>query len=510
MGGFAGTVDLWRSEFWKFDTKQLFPVRKFQEKQGKMLRFFVIFTVFALAQGLTPSSFLTPVDKGRIKGLFVSNLNDQSSVSYAILGLKLLGETIPNVAELCKVLQANIDKPEATGDAIFAATSAAKALGSCTLKPNAAVTKVLKLESSVQELYQGTLSQLNLGQKICQSCVAKSLTDALKKDDGIASLGMAFNLAANLDKKEGAAIFERIEDAIVQADEINGKNLQFEGGLSVSSSVISGAYALAKTVGKAPIISKLQSVKFANYFLSRKNVQQVKGAWSLLTALQTMSSNDFHIPVAITLASQPSVSDASPKVKVQITDVMGGDLGAMDVQVDSAMRQTDGAVVMSKSKMKAAGDASFYEIDLMAVSATDMKIQLNLNGQQQIITVLPGEFKVIRHNGVQILHIQRYEGNVYSVHAVQENLMVSFDGKHAQIFGTPLLRGRSCGLCGNLDAEITADLKTPERCIMSRPRFAAYSYMIQKSCEGIPSQDLAVYQQEKTKCVKQEIIPTTL
>ena len=31
------------------------------------------------------------------------------------------------------------------------------------------------------------------------------------------------------------------------------------------------------------------------------------------------------------------------------------------------MRQSDGAVVMSKSKMKAAGDASFYEIDLMAV-----------------------------------------------------------------------------------------------------------------------------------------------
>ena len=56
---------------------------------------------------------------------------------------------------------------------------------------------------------------------------------------------------------------------MVQADEINGKNLQFEGGLTVSSSVVSGAYALAKTVGKAPPISKMQSVKFANYFLSR-------------------------------------------------------------------------------------------------------------------------------------------------------------------------------------------------------------------------------------------------
>ena len=67
----------------------------------------------------------------------------------------------------------------------------------------------------------------------------------------------------------------------------------------------------------------------------RKNVQQVKGAWSLLSALNTLSSNDFHVPVAITLASQPSVSEASPNVKVQITDVMGGDLGPMTVQIDS-------------------------------------------------------------------------------------------------------------------------------------------------------------------------------
>ena len=81
-------------------------------------------------------------------------------------------------------------------------------------------------------------------------------------------------------------------------------------------------------------------------------MQQVKGAWSLLSALHTLSSNDFHIPVAMTLASQPSVSDSSPKVTVQVTDVMGGDLGPMTVQIDSAMRQDDGAVVMSKSKMK--------------------------------------------------------------------------------------------------------------------------------------------------------------
>merc|ERR1719315_185988 len=154
--------------------------------------------------------------------------------------------------------------------------------------------------------------------------------------------------------------------------------------------------------------------------------------------------------------------------------------------------------------------AGVAEVLMTPISATNMKIQLNLNGQQQIIEVLPGDVKVIRHNGLEILHVKRFEDNHYAVHAVQEHVMVIFCGKHAQIFGNPLLRGRSCGLCGDFNAEITADLKTPERCIMSRPRFAAYSYMIQDSCQGIPSQDLAKYQQEKTKCVKQEIIPTTL
>jgi len=154
--------------------------------------------------------------------------------------------------------------------------------------------------------------------------------------------------------------------------------------------------------------------------------------------------------------------------------------------------------------------AGVAEVLMTPISATNMKIQLNLNGQQQIVEVLPGEVKVIRHNGLQILHIKRFEDNVYAVHAVQEQVMVMFCGKHVQIFGNPLLRARSCGLCGDLNAETTADLKTPERCIMSHPRFAAYSYMIQDSCQGIPSQDLAKYQQEKTQCVKQEIIPTPL
>jgi len=155
--------------------------------------------------------------------------------------------------------------------------------------------------------------------------------------------------------------------------------------------------------------------------------------------------------------------------------------------------------------------AGIAEVLLTPISATEMKIQLNLNGQQEIVTVQPGELKVIKNAGLEILQIKLYQDNVYQIHAVQEGLVMFFDGKNAQIFGNALLKSRSCGLCGDLNAETTADLKTPERCIMSSPKLAAYSYMIQEStCQGIPSQDLAIYKQEKDTCIKQEVIPTIL
>ncbi len=46
------------------------------------------------------------------------------------------------------------------------------------------------------------------------------------------------------------ALVERVEDALVQADEVDGRMLQFEGGLSVTSVVLTGAAALTKKAAK--------------------------------------------------------------------------------------------------------------------------------------------------------------------------------------------------------------------------------------------------------------------
>ena len=91
-----------------------------------------------------------------------------------------------------------------------------------------AVKTALSSDGSVGNLYYATLAQLSLGQAVDKAGLAKVLAAALKKDDSVTNLGYAFNLAADvLDAKDGgAAVYDRIEDAIVQADEVDGKMLQ--------------------------------------------------------------------------------------------------------------------------------------------------------------------------------------------------------------------------------------------------------------------------------------------
>ena len=59
------------------------------------------------------------------------------------------------------------------------------------------------------------------------------------------SLGHAFHVAAEIGSA-GAPIFDWIEGAIAQADEVDGKMLQFEGGLSVTALVLNGAFRFVK------------------------------------------------------------------------------------------------------------------------------------------------------------------------------------------------------------------------------------------------------------------------
>ena len=86
--------------------------------------------------------------------------------------------------------------------------------------------------------------------------------------------------------------------------------------------------------------------------------------------------------MSISLDSPPTVSESSPKVRVRISDLLGKSLGKMDVVIESAMRQTDGAVILANSKMAQASEEGVYEIDMLAAKPGKTEL-LNLNKQDR-------------------------------------------------------------------------------------------------------------------------------
>ncbi|KAH8026500.1 hypothetical protein HPB51_021112 [Rhipicephalus microplus] len=307
-----------------------------------------------LCSALSLSTYFGPEDKARLKSLFTSPkaLADLPSAHYAAYGLSLLGEKITNpqarskwrcsiflsfvLQDYCKVLK-TVDQKNL--EALYHAASGSKVLGNCPLdipEGKATLQAALKEDSSVVQLYHAVLALKALGVSVDSSKVSQLLLSALKKDDNMVNLGYAFHVASVLGGNL-TPFTDRIEDAIVQADEVGSDLLQFEGGLSVTATILSGVYRLAEAAKKAPTVTKEQVLKFANYLLSRKNVQPVKGAALLYDVLKLLATNSYHVPVATSLSGSGALSKASPTVVVQVTDVLGSPLGPLSVLLNKAV-----------------------------------------------------------------------------------------------------------------------------------------------------------------------------
>lgn len=347
---------------------------------------------------LTPSTFLTNADQQRLKKVLTSAfpLNDLTTAHYAVLGYTLLKEKLPE--DPCKFFDSKIDKKKL--DTVFHATSGSKLLPNCKLTVTGlqqTLEAAISEDSAMQDIYHAVLSLHNLNLKIDSAKVAKVVTAILKRDDSVINLGYAFNVASVL-QKDFKPFFERIEDVIVQADEVDGKYLQFEGGLGITATTVSGVYRLAEAAKTAPALSADQAIKFANYFLSRKFVQTVKGAAQLLDVLKIFATNKYHIPVAVTLASNSALSDENPNIQVRITNVLGASLGPLTVTADSAKRLDDDAVVISKKAFQPVkGSDILYTLNFMDIKPLRGFYTISINAVPS-----KADPKLIGNTGAQI------------------------------------------------------------------------------------------------------------
>lgn len=221
--------------------------------------------------------------------------------------------------------------------------------------------------NSAQEIFYRVATHKYLGVEIDDATkmkIVKNLQDILKKDDTLTNLGYAFNVASELGTS-ASFIADRIEDAIVQADEVDGKLLQFEGGLTVTSLIINGAFKASKTFGSALPIDGVQAVKFANYFLSRRSVQTAKGAHVLIEALKTLSSSKI-APICIQLIGSGQLVSESPILTIGVVDLLGKALVQAPQNVVGKIAERKGnSVLVEKVAFTAkSSDKTTYVADL--------------------------------------------------------------------------------------------------------------------------------------------------
>eukprot|EP00088_Acartia_fossae_P064950 TRINITY_DN79_c0_g1_i2.p1 TRINITY_DN79_c0_g1~~TRINITY_DN79_c0_g1_i2.p1 ORF type:complete len:1872 (+),score=653.85 TRINITY_DN79_c0_g1_i2:417-5618(+) len=148
-------------------------------------------------------------------------------------------------------------------------------------------------------------------------------------------------------------------------------------------------------------------------------------------------------------------------------------------------------------------DGHKYEVEIQKLSrhSRDNKAIVKVNGQEKQLSNIYDDEET---------YISKSADGVYSIISRKYGVSVKSDGKSIEVESYQhFLRNKVTGLCGDLNGEKTADLKSSKGCIMSEPRLAAFSFMLEDGkCRGIPQQEKSELKKEEQRCVRKEVIPT--
>merc|ERR1712083_345176 len=105
--------------------------------------------------------------------------------------------------------------------------------------------------------------------------------------------------------------------------------------------------------------------------------------------------------------------------------------------------------------------------------------------------------------------VTKYLDGVYTIYSRKYGVEIVADGERLEVKSYPILfRDRVTGLCGDLNGEWLADLKTPKQCILPVPKLTAMTFMLEEQCSGMPQQEKSELRKFEGKCIRKEVIPT--
>ena len=113
-------------------------------------------------------------------------------------------------------------------------------------------------------------------------------------------------------------------------------------------------------------------------------------------------------------------------------------------------------------------------------------------------------------NAYENNQLTQYKNYVFEIFSLKNGVTIRADSDSVEVTTYQhALRNIACGLCGDLNDELTGDVKSAQECVMSSPGLAAYSYMLQDGrCAAIPDSQRETYAKESAQCLQASVSPS--
>ena len=158
----------------------------------------------------------------------------------------------------------------------------------------------------------------------------------------VCSQAYSLHIAAALSEGQ-KQFYDTIEDILDQADEVDKKYLQYDGGVGTTSLVLEGIFELADRLKQFPAkLDQARLTKFVNYLVSKRYPTNIRSAYFLRRASLRLADNQYLVPVFLERVSPIGVSvSAQPSVLVSLLNILGRPVKQVQwsVEAESAKSQ---------------------------------------------------------------------------------------------------------------------------------------------------------------------------
>merc|ERR1711931_605107 len=122
-------------------------------------------------------------------------------------------------------------------------------------------------------------------------------------------------------------------------------------------------------------------------------------------------------------------------------------------------------------------DGEKFEVEIPRETRHTQRQQATLKVNNQVQQIQQQQQQ--QREEIKETHVTRHEDGVYSIHSYKYGVEVLADGERLMVRTNEIVfRNRATGLCGDLNGEETADLKTGRECILSESELTGLRFML--------------------------------